>query len=215
MRLRSNRLIVLFTVVIAAIALLARSGVSQEQSQQKPAAGAAAAGMPDEKQMAEMMKQQAPGEQHAALKKLVGKFDCDITMKMTADAPEMKSKGTDENSMMFGDRFMKSDFASDFMGKPFKGLNYVGYDNLKKKWISVWMDDMDTGIMTAEGSGDANGKSVTYTGEFPCPMDGGKMRAFRQVVTIDSDDQYTFQMYETPQGSAEFLAMKIVYTRAK
>jgi hypothetical protein len=196
--------------VIAAVALFARSGISQDQSQAKPSVG-----LPDEKQMAEMMKAQAPGEQHASLKKLAGKFDCDITMKMTADAPEMRSKGKNVNEMIFGDRFMKSDFASDFMGKPFKGINYVGYDNLKKKWVSVWFDDMDTGIMTAEGSGDADGKSVTYTGEFPCPLDGGKMRAFRQVITVESDDKYTFEMYETPQGQGEFLSMKIVYTREK
>ena len=45
-----------------------------------------------------------------------------------------------------------------------------GYDNVKKKFLASWIDNMGTGIMNLEGTYDAATKSLTYHAEYePMP----------------------------------------------
>ena len=46
---------------------------------------------------------------------------------------------------------------------PFEGMGIVGYDNLLKKFVSVWIDNMGTGLMPGTGTYDAATKTYTYT----------------------------------------------------
>jgi len=207
-----NWFIVLASIVLAG-GIFATVARSEEKA--SPSAGAATGGAPSADQMAEWMKMNAPGEQHAALKKMVGTFTADCTMKMTADAPEMKSKGKLTNGMVLNGRYLHGEYDGDFMGQPFKGMSLNGYDSLKKKHFSAWIDDMSTGLMTMEGSADSSGKTITYTGECPCPEEGGKMKAFKQVVTITDDDHYKMEMFTPDKDGKEFRSMNIEYARVK
>ncbi|HZN10916.1 MAG TPA: DUF1579 domain-containing protein [Blastocatellia bacterium] len=221
MRIRTKRLATTFAGLIV-VGVLAHTVASQEQKAEKASSStppgvtaAAPAGAPDAKAMEEMMKMNQPGEQHALLKKMVGKFDADVTVKMAPDAPEMKSKGAEVNEMILNDRFLKSDFSGDMMSMPFKGINLSGYDNMKKKYVSAWVDSMGTGIMTSEGTADSSGKKITYRGEAPCMAEGGKIKAFRQVLTINDDNSHDFEMFEAGPDGKEFRGLYIKYTRAK
>jgi hypothetical protein len=188
------------------------NGVATPDSVAKPAASA---GGMDVKMMEEMMKAGAPGPQHEQLKKLTGTFSAKCTMKMAPDAPDMSSKGELKSEMILGGRIQSSTYAGDMMGQPFKGLCFVGFDNTKQKWFTIWMDDMSTMAMYTEGTGSADHKTVTYTGEMPCPANGGKMTPFRQVVTIKSDDSYTVEMFSKDDKGKEFRGMLLEYTRVR
>jgi len=37
------------------------------------------------------------------------------------------------------------------MGMPFEGMGLDGYDNASKEYISIWIDNMGTGIMYMKG----------------------------------------------------------------
>ncbi|MBC7784516.1 MAG: DUF1579 domain-containing protein [Burkholderiales bacterium] len=197
---------VLPVVGLLGLGLLAQQGVSQDKPVAVPAGMDAG--------MAEMMKLGAPGPEHATLKRLAGNFTAEVTMKMGADAPAMNSKGTLKAEMIFGGRYIKSDYTGDFMGQPFHGMSLVGYDNMKKKFISMWIDDMSTMAMMSEGTADASGK-VTYVGEAPCMMDGGKIKPYREVVTVTDDDHWSVEMFSKDASDKEFLGMSIKYTRVK
>ena len=134
---------------------------------------------------------------------------------MAPDAPEMKSKGRDTSEMIFDGRYLKSDFSCDIMGMPYKGTGLTGYDNTKKKFVGVWADSMSTGMMVAEGEADAGGKVITFGGEYPCPMEGGAIRKFRQVWTITDADHHEFEMFGAGPDGKEFRGMHIKYTRVK
>lgn len=207
MRIRTPRLAATFAGLIV-IGTLVHTVASQDPAAQPP-------GGADAKMMEEMMKMSQPGEPHAMLKEMVGTFDADVTIKMAPDAPEMKSKGQEVNRMILGDRFLQSDYSGDMMGMPFKGMNLSGYDNMKKKYVSAWMDTMGTGIMSSEGTADGSGKVITYQGEYPCPMEGGKIKPFKQVVTIKDADHHEFEMFQPGPDGKEFRGLHIKYTRAK
>lgn len=183
--------------------------VAQEK---KPEAG----GMSAEQaaQMEAWAKLAAPGPQHEAMKAMAGKFNAEVTMTMAPGAPPEVSKGVSTNELILGGRFLQSKFEGTFMGQPFTGLGFSGYDNLKKKHTSVWMDSMGTMVMVSEGSADASGKVITFKGTMPDPT-GGKEQPFRQVVTHVDENKHTFDMYSLGPDGKDFKCMSIVYTRAK
>src|SRR6266404_5043703 len=64
----------------------------------------------------------------------------------------------------------------------FKGMGMEGYDNVKKKFVASWIDNMGTGIEFSEGTYDPATKSFTYTSEMePVP---GMKTAVREVIKI-------------------------------
>src|SRR6187549_847720 len=86
-----------------------------------------------------------------------------ITTWMSPGAPPQESTGTSENKWVLGGRFVQQSHEGNFMGQPFSGVGYTGYDNFKKKYVGTWMDTMGTMIMVSQGSADATGKTLSMT----------------------------------------------------
>jgi len=85
-----------------------------------------------------------------------------------------------------------------------------GFDNVKKKFVSSWIDNMGTGIMNSEGTYDAGAKTMTYNGE--CEMMPGTKTKIRQVIKLADKDHRTMEFYED-RGGTEVKTMEISYTR--
>jgi len=166
-----------------------------------------------EEMMAAMMKAATPGPEHLKLKSLEGKFTADVTMT-DPTGKEEKSTGSMKNEMILGGRYLKQDYSGTMMGMPFKGGGLVGYDNVKKKYTMLWVDELSTQMMISEGAFDESAKTLTTTCSMVCPGDDAK-KNFKQVVTWADDDHHTFDMYEvTPEGK-ENKCLTIKYTRVK
>ena len=91
-------------------------------------------------------------------------------------------------------------------------LHSTGYDNVKKKFVTSWIDNMGTGIMNSEGTYDSATKTFTYTGDYE-PMPGMKCK-IRQVLKIVDADHHTLEWYED-RGAGETKTMEISYARRK
>src|SRR5262245_51308147 len=113
----------------------------------------------------EMMKKAeaacTPGPAHQALDPLVGDWNAEVKMWMTPGEPPTLSKGTSKNTWTLKGRFVQAEFNGDFMGKPFHGIGFTGYDNVRQKYRSVWIDDMSTTMVTSEGDAEDGGKVLT------------------------------------------------------
>jgi Protein of unknown function (DUF1579) len=73
----------------------------------------------------------------------------------------------------------------------FKGMGIEDYDNVKKKFVGTWVDNMGTGIMMSEGRYDVATKTSTYTGEIEAIP--GMTQKNRKVVKIIHKDHQTFE----------------------
>ena len=234
MRNRYSVLVVAFSCLLV-VAFFASVVRSQEKPADSPAAAPAAArdsstaaekagqqaGQQGGPSMEEMMKAWekygTPGKEHEIFKALEGKFDADVTMSMPgAPAPE-KSTGKAENKPIFGGRYLHQDWSGSFMGKPFKGAGLWAFDKIKEKYVNLWIDDMSTMVMISEGTADssAGGKVITTTGKCPDPMQGNKEKTIKGVLTVTDDDNHTYEMYESMDGTPEHKCLTIKYTRAK
>jgi Protein of unknown function (DUF1579) len=92
----------------------------------------------------------------------------------------------------------------------FKGMGLEGYDNVKKKFVASWIDNMGTGIEFSEGKYDPATKTFTYSMEME-PMPGMKTKV-REVIKIVDDSHMMLEWYETQRGK-EKKTMEINYTK--
>ena len=202
------------------------SAASIPSDSPKPAA-AAPSGQPSaadmEKMMQQMMELSKTGENHKLLASLDGTWSYTVKMWMNGD-PSTKpetSKGTAVRKSIMDGRYVVMDVSGKMEmpgpdGKKkemtFKGQGTEGYDNVKKKFVGTWMDNMGTGIMMAEGDYDPATKTFTYTGEVEAIP--GMKQKIREVVKLTDNDHMNFEWYED-RGGKEVKTLEINYARAK
>ena len=192
--------------VLAAGTLVASLALAQDKpASQKP-----------DPQLEEMMKKaeaaSTPGAAHKLLDPLVGEWNAEVKMWMAPDAPPTVTKGAAKNTWTLKGRFVQQEFTGEFMGKPFRGTSFTGYDNVRQKYRSVWIDDMSTSIVTSEGDADTAGKAITLAGDYACAMTGEKHKENKQIYRILSRDKHVFEMHDPSRGENS-KAMEITYTR--
>jgi Protein of unknown function (DUF1579) len=206
-----KRILVLSGIVVLALAILI---VGESIAQQKKKAGKK---MPSQE---EMMKRwqvaMTPGESHKKLEAMVGTWDAEVKMWMNGPAGEPTvSKGTSENKLVLGGRYVQQDFTSEMMNQPFSGVGYTGYDNFNKKYVGFWIDNMSTTMTTLEGSTNKDGKAFTLWGKMDEPMTGEKGKKVKYVTKIIDADTHVFEAYDVTTYGDKKPIMQITYTRKK
>ena len=176
---------------------------------------AAKAGPPDEKAMMEAMaKAGTPGDAHKKLEPMVGTFDTKAKMWMDPSKPAEESSGKTESKWVLGNRFVQETYEGTFMGQPFSGMGYWGYDNITKKYTGTWMDSMGTAMMNSSGKMDASGKVLTYTAMMNDPMTG-KLCKITERVTVTDNDHHMMEMWGPDPSGKNYKMMEITYARKK
>jgi hypothetical protein len=173
----------------------------------KPAEGAV------DPAMEAWMKAGTPGEFHKALEPLNGDWTTESTFWMAPGAEAQQSKGECKRKWILGGRFLEEKVTGSFGGMSFEGFGLLGYDNLKKQYVDVWVDSMSTMILSTTGSTDETRKTFTFTGQYDDPMTGQKNKSMRLVHKIQGPDKHTMLMYETGPDGKEFKSMEMVFTR--
>jgi hypothetical protein len=209
--MRTNRTIVLSTALALLCAVTLT--VSVVRSEDKPTA------MPtmsvEEKAMMDaMMKAAEVGPEHKKLTDMAGEWDA----KSRAWKPDGSDCGSGIGTMkmepILGGRYVRMSFTGEMdspMGKmPFTGVGQIGYDNISKKYVSVWSDDMSTRPMWMEGT--ADGDVVTCTGQYPDPVTG-KMMPVKDVATHIDSTHHKYELFMTAPDGKMYKCMEINYTK--
>ena len=157
-------------------------------------------------------KSMTPGAQHKALDGMVGTWDTKVTSWMAPGAPPLESTGVSENKWILGGRWIEQRFTGSFMNMPFEGIGYTGYDNLKKKYVGTWMDNMSTGAMVSTGSAAKDGKTMDFTSEMIDPMSGKKMPVKEKIIVVDANN-HIMEMWNPGPDGKMYKSMEIKYTR--
>ena len=149
-----------------------------------------------------------PGPEHDRLKQLEGTWD--VVMKF-GDA---ETKGKVVYKMDLGGLWLVADFQGEFApGQKFTGKGLDGYDPLKKKYVSVWVDSMSTSPIVSQGTYDKDGKVLTMTGEGPGP--DGKPMKYKMTTEHQDKDKLLFTMFGVSADGKETSMFTIAYKRRK
>jgi hypothetical protein len=180
---------------------------------------ASTSGQPDAAEMAKMMELAKPGENHKVLAELAGNWSYTVKMFMAPGTPPSESKGNATRKLTMDGRYVTGEYAGKFKmpgadGKmkdmEFKGMSVDGYDNVKQKFVSSWIDNMGTGIMLSEGTYDPSTKTFTFTGDYEA-LPGSKSKV-REVIKIADKTHQSMEYFED-RGQGEAKTMEINYSR--
>lgn len=164
----------------------------------------------------EWMEFAMPGDLHKMLAKYDGNWTGATTAWMEEGGQPVKSTSECTNKMIFGGRYQLSNYKGNFIGMPFEGMSIMGYDNAKKKFFGTWIDNMGTGMMTAEGVWNPSKKSIEFKGKATDPTQANKECEMREVYTFNDGNTYTFEMYgPEPKTGKEMKTMEIKFVRKK
>jgi hypothetical protein len=171
--------------------------------------------MPDSATMMKNWQEYStPGEPHKMMASWNGTWDGEVTMYMDPAAPPMKSTATTVNKTVMGGRYQVAEHKGNMMGQPFEGMSTLAYDNFKKTFISTWIDNMGTGLMTMEGTWDDASKMLTLKGKGMDP--GRKVECdMRETFKMIDDNTQLLEMFGPGPDGKEMKVMEIKYTRKK
>lgn len=176
----------------------------------EPAKDAQPAGGPSEAEMKAWMEAATPGEPHKWMAKLAGDWETSMTI-FDPSMGTSEGKGTMKVTMVMDGRYQHSFYKGDFMGAPFEGSGLMGFDNITKKYQSVWADNMSTAMMMSTGDYNKATQELTMTGEFTDPTTMKKLQT-REVSKFIDDNRWTMTFFHTKDGK-EAKVMEINYTR--
>ena len=183
-----------------------------------PAASSMAPTADEMKQMMELAKL---NENHKLLASTAGTWSYTVKMWMDPNGKPTESTGTATRKAIMDGRYVSGEYTGKFKmpgpdGKVqemnFIGMSMDGYDNVKKKFVAGWVDNMGTGIMTMDGTYDVSTKTFTYTGEYE--MMPGMKEKVRQLIKMPDATHMTMEYYED-RGQGEAKTMEINYTKKK
>lgn len=162
-------------------------------------------------EMKAWMEYMTPGETHKILAASDGEWKTKITYWMKPGEEPTITQGTTVNEMILGGRYQKSTHKGNMMGMPFEGINILAFDNARKEYYSIWIDNMSTGMMSSRGKFNEESGEVEMKGTYVDPMTSNE-EPFRQVFKVLNDNHQVFEMFMYHDGK-EFKNMVVEYTR--
>lgn len=160
------------------------------------------------------IKAGTPGPQHKQLEEhFVGDWDAKQSMWFDPAAPPSVQTASSSSRAVLDGRQVRGEYAGTFMGQPFQGISYTGYDNVTGHYTTTWTDSMSTATMLAFGDYEPATKTYTFKYDMPDPMQATRLIPVRMTIRIDGPDRHVFEMHETHDGK-EARTMQIEYTRA-
>ena len=153
-----------------------------------------------------------PGPAHKALEAFVGNWKAEVKCWGEPGGSPNVSQGTAKTTWILRGRFLEEEFHGEMMGKPFVGRSWMGYDNTKQTFNTVWVSDTQTSMFTSEGKGANGNKVITLEGKASCPASGRKDIPMKTVFRVLSPDKHVFEMFDGSKGE-NTKTMEITYTR--
>lgn len=164
--------------------------------------------------MAAMMKAGTPGEHHKYLDATIGEWDTVVRFAMEPGTPMMESKGTVKREWVLDGHYVREEVDADFMGQAFRGLAYLGYNNLDGQYEIIWMDSHSTPIMFETGTYNPDTKTMSMRSRHRNPATG-KMISASATWNMSNPDRHTMTGHAIDENGREFKNFEGVFERKK
>lgn len=129
-----------------------------------------------------------PTKEHKWLQQFVGQWSTHSKADMGPGQPAMECEGSIV-SRMIGGFWVVNEMKAEMAGSSMVGIQTVGYDAAKKKYVGTWVDSMVNYMWRYEGTVDKTGKILTLEAEGPNFMADGKLTKFQDVYEFKSADE--------------------------
>ena len=169
------------------------------------------------------VKRGTPGSGQAALAPLVGSWSVEMsiygTMGRSPDLPPIVSRDIRTTRVWIADgQYIEDTTEGTVESKPYWRRGWLGYSNLDRRyeWVTVAPRVPMMIYLGEPGSGEKlpiEVKGIFTDQGVVSEQTVGKPVGQRTVISIESKDRHIFELYFTPPGRKEQLALRMVYTR--
>ena len=129
-----------------------------------------------------------PTTEHQWLEKFSGSWTTSCSAKMGPDQPAQECKGT-LTSKMVGGFWLINETKGEWSGMPMIGVQTIGYDEGKEKYVGTWIDSATSFMWKYEGSVDKGKTTLTLEADGPNFFVPGKMAKFQDIYEFKSDNE--------------------------
>ena len=145
--------------------------------------------------IAQMMKKgekfASPCQHHSVIGSLAGTWTTSsVVMGLE---PQV---GTSNNKMILGGRFLEMQYEGSFLGVELEGIVTLGFDNYKKKYTVVFIDNLNTSIRTAEGMLDKSGVVINLWGTMDEWLTDEHDKPVMYRYTIIDANNFSFEVHD-------------------
>jgi len=203
-------------VALLGLALLAPAPAHAARNKKKRpvrAARPAAAAPAGDAAMKAWLAKAEPGAPHALLAKMAGAFAIESRFFAGPEAAPQISAATVEQSMVLGGRYLRQEFAGTMNGQAYQGFGVLGFDNVKAKFFSFWVDAVSTAPLQHEGGcADPDCKTLDMRGQYLDPATR-KPKSTRVTFETNPDGKLVQTLYDVDARGRPFKSLELVYTR--
>jgi hypothetical protein len=155
-----------------------------------------------------------PNEMHEYLAQAVGEWTGTTRMWMPGGNEPMTSETEMRVTSIMDGRYIQAEYSGEMPGMgDFRGIGISGYDVAAERFVSSWIDNHSTKIMVGEGKRSADGKVMTWSYTYVCPVKKAPA-VMREVETISGRDARRLEMFGTdPKSGREYKMMEIEFRR--
>jgi hypothetical protein len=182
------------------------------------AGGASGQERPTAEQVARMRAMSAAGAEHEVLAKMAGRWDQETRYWSQPGGEPVVTRGTAENRMILGGRFLESRSQSDLMGMAFESLTLLGYDRRHGRYTLQQLDNSGTYYVTAAGHRAADTGVITLAGVDEDPLAGHTQR-YEFRYRMESEDRWVVELFffdaMHTRGQGPFKLLEITSTRRR
>ena len=206
-----------FVLIMVVVCISAPPTSAQHPDSQREASPAAQQAVPA------WVSRGIPGAGHAALAPLVGSWRVELsiygTMGRSPDLPPIVSNDIRTARVWVADgQYIEDTTEGTVEGQPYWRKAWLGYSNTDRRyeWVTVAPRVPMMIYLGKPGSGEQ--MPIEVTGVFTDQgvvneQTVGKPVVQRTVIRIENNDRHVFDLFFTPPGGKEQLALRTVYTR--
>lgn len=206
-----------FMLALVAVALAAYAAGRADPPAREASAVATQVGQehgPQERSTVDAYRAAAtPGERHRQLDRLAGDWAGEFTIWMDPDAAPTVSQGKVQREWILGGRFLRETVEARSEEGVYRGLGFIGYDNVDGQYEIVWMDEMSTGIYSETGTYHADTGIMHTRGSHRDPATGQVVNAWAKLDLSDAD-RHTYTGWAVGADGRVFKTFEGVLERA-
>ena len=170
----------------------------------------------DDAIMEKLLQASEASEQSQLLIPLEGTWYYEFKYWVRDDAEPQISSGTATSEMILNGKYLltKTNLILNIGGQniPYGGWGLLGYDELKKSYVSVWADNLHAGFITGSGHYDEKQNAIEQKGSLKNPLDT-KDRSYRSVIQFIDSENYTQTFFIIGNSRKEFRTIEVNFER--
>ena len=164
-----------------------------------------------------------PSAKHKVLERFLGTWEQTTRFWMMGpQGPAAEAKGEVVNKWLVEGMWMSGESTGKKSGNPMldafvptKSFTIMGYDNYKKKFVTVHLQDKSTALSTGYGNLTRDGKTLISYGTIDEPLTGEHDKMVKYIHRFHDADHITLEIHDLAIGEENTKVVEMEFRRKK